>query len=504
MEKNMDRSGWKLLVIFIMVVAAFAASAAADSNTPPQTAKTAAVSPTSVDSNSGMEKFRDWFHHPTDWLEMGADLQLFYTYGWNIETLNSHAANRSSAWNWYQNRTRWWTKTKISDDMEFNLRFNWEFLIWDDPANKRKHADLDEIMIDQFNLTVRNLFNMPLTMVAGRQDIILGTGWLVLDGTPLDCSRTIYFDALRFTYKIPDRDTTVDMIYIENRANSDDYLKPINDRHNQVAQQDERGAILYVTDKSHPNLQLEGYFIYKHDNPVKPTGAHDNPFDGPWPAVWSKRADIYTLGGALSGPLGKSEHLSYRAEGAVQMGRKQTIGGDTPEHRLLAFGTVNRLQYSFNDAKKNEIHGVFEFLSGDNPGTKKNEAFDPLWGEWPQWSKLIMYSMTFDNMVGEVTNLYRLGLGHSIQLTDKMQMCTDYHLLWANQNTNRNNSIPGITEFTQHGKFRGQLLTWQLQYSFTRNLSGHLRFEYFIPGNYYGRESRDDAYFTELNLEYTF
>ncbi len=40
---------------------------------------------------------------------------------------------------------------------------------------------------------------MPLTATVGRQDIIEGVGWLVMDGTPLDGSRTVYFDAARFT-----------------------------------------------------------------------------------------------------------------------------------------------------------------------------------------------------------------------------------------------------------------------------------------------------------------
>jgi hypothetical protein len=492
---------WKTLVVFVASVVMFNAFAAAEQKSVRCVDANQAASRT-----SGMESFRNWFHNPADWLEMGADLQLHWTYGWNIETLNDHAANRGSGWNWIQNRMRWWTKTKISDDIDFNLRLTWEFLSWDDPAHKRKEIDFDEIIFDQFNLTVRNLFDMPLTMVAGRQDIILGNGWLVAEGTPLDCGRTIYFDALRFTYKIPDRDTTVDLVYIENRAAADAYLKPINDRHKQVTEQDERGVILYVTDKSRPNLQLEGYFIYKNDNPInfRPTGAHPSPFDGPWPAAWSKKAEIYTIGGAISGPIASSEHWKYRVEGAVQTGKKQTVGGDSPEHTLQAFGTVDRLEYHFNDAKKNELHGTFEYLSGDNPGTGKNEAFDPLWGEWPQWSKLIMYAYSFDTMVGEPTNFYRLGFGHSIQLTEKMQMSTDYHLLWAGENTNKNNPIPGIIGFSDSGKFRGQLATWQLKYTLTKNLKGSLALEYFIPGNYYDSQSRDNAYFAELNLEYTF
>ena len=100
------------------------------------------------------------------------------------------------------------------DDIDFNMRLVWEFRVWDHPTRKNQHIDFDEILFDRFNLTMRNMFDMPLTGVIGRQDIILGKAWLVLDGTPLDGSRTIYLDAARFTYDWEEKDTKIDMIYI--------------------------------------------------------------------------------------------------------------------------------------------------------------------------------------------------------------------------------------------------------------------------------------------------
>jgi hypothetical protein len=421
--------------------------------------------------------------------------------------MKSDAAHRDSKWNWYQNRMRWWTKTKISDDIEFNLRFAWEFRVWDEPQRKRtdQGTDFSEIAWDQFNLTVRNLFDMPLTMVAGRQDIRLGEGWLIWDAGPLDAARTAYFDALRFTYKIPEKDTTIDMIYVENRSAEDAYLKPINDRRRQITEQDERGVMLYVTDKSRPNLQLEGYFIFKNDNPVnfRPTGGVTG--NDAWPKTWSKKAEIYTFGGAISGPIGHSEHWRYRAEGAVQTGKKQTVAGDNPERSLLAFGTVDRIEYHFNDAKKNKLRASFEYRSGDDRNTSKNEAFDPLWGEWPPWSEIVnIYAYTLETMIGETTNLYRLGFGHSMQLTDKMTMDTDYHLLWADENTRGGYTHSSGLGWSDSGKFRGQLATWQLKYTLSKNLNGHLLLEYFQPGDYYIDSSRDPAFFMRINLDYTF
>lgn len=516
----MGRNAWKHLVVLVIIAAitsiTIAAAQPATQPTPTPTptqqpAATTATPATDAASKSGMNSFRDWFHNPTNWLSMGADVRFRYTYGRNLDTLKRHANDgRASKWSWYQQRMRWWTKTKINEDIDFNLRYTWEFRSWDEPARKGQETDFDEIVWDQLNLVVRNFGDMPLTMTIGRQEIILGEGWLVLDGTPLDESRTIFFDALRFTYQIPDRDTTLDLIYIENRASEDAYLKPINSRRKETTEQDERGVIVYLTDKSRPSMQLEGYFIYKNDNPVDspPSAAHD-----PWPAaVWSKKAEIYTVGGALSGKLAGSEHWKYRAEGAVQMGEKEGVNGisgaHTGMHNLMAFGTIDKIEYHFNDARKNRLRGVFEYRSGDKPGTGKIEAFDPLWGEWPQFSETSCYIYTLETIVGEITNLYRLGFGHSMQLTEKIEMDSDIHLLWADENTRRGssgaNGHPSGFGFSDGGRFRGTLATWQLKYALTKNLNGHLLLEYFQPGDYYTSGSRDPAFFARVNVDYTF
>jgi hypothetical protein len=414
----------------------------------------------------------------------------------------------------------------LSDDVDFNIRYTWEFRPWDSPERKsgdgtaterRTHGtDFGEIVFDTFNLTVRNVGNMPLTMVAGRQDIMLGEGWLIGDGTPLDAARTNYFDALRFTYELKEK-TTLDLIYVENRANEDWWIQPINNRGTIITEQDERAVIAYLTDKSRPDLTLEGYFIFKNDNPVNyhptPTtiSAAPNGRDR-LPATWSKKANIYTLGGALSGPIAKSEHWKYRTEAALQFGEKEGLnypkGVGSPTRagmkNMLAFGTNNRIEYHFNDAKKNRLRLMIEYLSGDDPDSGKEGAFDPLWGEWPRNSEILLYTYNLETMIGEVTNLYRLGFGHSIQLTEKLSIDTDYHLLWADENTRAGNFHSSGLGWSNSGKFRGSLATLVFKYAVTKNLKAHLWLEAFQPGNYYASGSRDAAYFARVNLDYTF
>ncbi|MEN6384219.1 MAG: hypothetical protein ABFD79_03380 [Phycisphaerales bacterium] len=490
----------------------FTNAAVSTPNTPPTQPQPSATTPTDSSviaastDKSGFEKFRDWFHNPTDWFSQGADFRWRYVYAPNIDSLNNEAINRD--YHFTRNRVRYWNKTKITDDVDFNIRWTWEFRTWDEPVRKDRNFDADEVVWDHFNLTVRNLFDLPLTMVAGKQDIILGKGWLVAEGTPLDGSRTNTFDALRFTYDVPNRDTKLDLIYVFNRADEDAWLRPFNDHDRHFSEEDQQGAIVYLTDKSNPNLQKEAYFIYKNSNPID-TVPKDVP--DPFPPYWPRKSEIFTFGGALSGPIASSEHWKYRTEGAFQWGKKESKVSSSSEllsgnqETFQAFGTVNRLEYHFNDKKKNILHGTFEYLSGDNPDNDKITAFDPLWGRWPQWSELYIYTYILETRIAETTNLYRFNIGHEMMLTDKVSMSTDYHALFADENTEKDRPHPTIPlAFSSSGKFRGHLATWWLKYQLTKNLKGHFVVEYFSPGNYYASENRDPALWTRVNLEYTF
>ena len=436
----------------------------------------------------------DWFHNPAPWLEMGADFRFRTITARNIDTLDEDPAGRGNKWNFQRYRSRWWTKSKLSDDVDFNTRMVWEFRTWDEPARKPQHTDFDEIIFDRLNFTMRNLFDMPLTGVFGRQDIILGKGWLMLDGTPLDGSRTIFTDAARLTYDWTETDTKIDMIYIDMAASAARWLKPINDRNHSLTEQDEYGAILYVTNKSLENTQLEGYVMYKNDNPVDQTPKN-------FPPTWSRKAEIFTFGGAASGDIDKN--WNYRAEGAIQTGQKDDTSGDS--HDLQAYGATTRLNYNFNDICKNNLHIGYEYLSGNDPSTDDDEQFDPLWGEWPQWSELYVYTYSRETAIGETTNLHRAYIGHSFKPAPKWTLNTDYHLLWADESPRKGTSV-GTDSFTysNSGDFRGQLLTCWAKYKFSKQLKGHLLAEYLIPGNYYDRGNRSHAYFLRFNVEYTF
>ena len=432
----------------------------------------------------------DWFsgfRNPAPGLEMGLDFRFRTVVARNITTLSTDTTGNK--YNYERYRSRWWTKWMLNDDVDINTRMVWEFRTWDEPASKPQHTDFDEILFDRLNVTMRNMFGQPLTGVIGRQDLILGVGWLVLDGTPLDGSRTIFTDAARFTYDWADKKTKIDMIYIDNAAASDRWLKPIEDRDRALTEQDEYGAILYLTNQATEKSKLEAYFMYKNDNPV------DNTFENLNPPFWSKKAEIFTFGGAVSQTL--NDNWNYRVEGAIQTGDK---GPDSSSMKdMEAYGALTNLEYLFKDSLDSSAHIGYEYASGDDPDTSDNEQFDPLWAEWPRWSELYIYTYSRETMIAESTNLHRINIGHKFSPNKQWQICTDYHLLWADENTNQTSSF-----ISPSNKFRGQLITCWAKYKFSPKLFGHLLGEYLIPGNYYEKDFRDDAFFLRFNLEYTF
>ncbi len=431
------------------------------------------------------------FHNPTPWLSMGLDARFRVEYGENFMTLNDSNIDHEREYERY--RARWWTKWTLNDDVTFNTRLAWEFRTWDEPRSQDVNFNPDEALFDWFNVNWKNVGGMPLTATIGRQDIREGIGWLVMDGTPLDGSRTLYFDAARATYDWTSASSKVDLIYVDQSAESNRFLNPINDQEKAVTEQDENGAILYITNTSLQPTQLEGFFIYKNDNPI----------DGPvtnMPNVWSRKAEIFTFGGAVSGTQG--ENWKYRAEGAIQTGEKADGTSDLSEgemHDLEAYGAMATLEYLFNDTHANTTHVTYEYASGDDPDTGDNEQFDLLWGEWPRWSEMLIYTSSYETTPAELTNLHRLNIGHKFDLNKQWTLTADYHALWADETGSSSKY-----DISDDHKFRGSLVTAWAKFKFNSQLYGHMTGEYFFPGNYYEKTTNDEAFWLRFNVEYVF
>ena len=472
------KTGTSLVLLVMLAGAAFAANGVDDYIQEP------AKHWHDVDSD-----FMKTFHNPMEGVEMGLDIRLRQVYAENMFM-------EEDVWRYGRYRTRWSTKWSLSEDIDFNTRLVWEFRAWDEPDNQGLHTDLDqevdldEHIFDHMNIQIRNAFDMPLTLTIGRQDIILGTGWLVLDGTPADGSRTIYFDAVRGTYELSDA-TKLDVIYLQQYDNEAKWLKPFDheDSRHVTNSQDEKGLIFYLTNKA-GDQQREVYYIYKKDEPSEYSHA-----------VSVGDAEIHTIGGRLSGKV--DENWSYSTEVAKQWGKRD-------EQSMKGLGTNNTLTYAFNDDRQSKVFFMYEYLSGDDPTTASNEKFDTLWGDWPQSGRggdLQSYVWAKEGAVGEVANLHRVGAGYSFKPADAWTMLTQYNLMWCDENTfggTTRGAAPNATSYSTGGNFRGQMLTGLLTYQCCKNFRTQFLLDYFMPGSYYDNSSQDGAMFGRVNVEWTF
>ena len=488
----MTRKTSTRMVCSLMVLAAafgLAPAAWAGETAPAPEAKAAAVKPEVPPAMAApppasifdeMDLWIDKSKAPFPWFKWGADLRFRDEY-FNAAGLNSKSpvkGTKGDETNWQRIRARWWTTVTPVKDVDLNLRIEWEGRHWSAPDGTPTWAK-EQVLLDTLNLKFTNFLGTPLTMVLGRQDIILGDGWLAQDGTSLDGSRTTFFDAARFSFAIPNASTVVDLIFIDNKHRGNAIVPPLLSFKTNLIEQDERSLILWVANRSIPNTEIDGYYMYKDSDSIAGVSGTEDSF-------------IHTFGARIAGEL--SDHWKYRAEGATQFGRRN-------DQYLRAFGFNSRLTYLAKDALNNQFRTSFEYLSGDEPGTTgTNEGWVPLWGRWPQWSELYVYTVAFtgESRIAEVNDIYRLAFGWTCNPTKKLELNADYHLLFAPQNQKQ-----GTAGFSESGAFRGQLLTFLANYTFTKHLKGHILTEFFFPGNYYTSPKDDIATMLRGELYFT-
>jgi hypothetical protein len=440
--------------------------------------------------------------NPTDWLSWGGDLRLRNEFVDNAITLNQNTAGHQR--DYFRFRGRVFANFKPFEVLTLNNRIIAEPRQWmtGGPGTPVKgagagqpkqwsgnHFDWTEGIIDILNVKLSNPGDLPLTFTFGRQEIMLGDAgdwWLVADGTPLDGSRSLFFDAARLTLDLKEQKTSLDLIYLQQSAMNNTWLPPINHLDKTLTEQDERGVIAYVSNKSLAKAQIDGYFIYKGDHQSKEAvdallGAGNT-------------GHLYTMGGKITAQA--TDNIKASVEGAYQTGTSSR--GSTGIYQdVSAFGIKNRLTYLFKDDLNNQIRLSHELISGDDPNTPgRNEGMDMLWGRYPRWSELYIYSYASDPRVADNGNVHRIGPGWSITPMKNLDYSIDYNAVFADQSRNA-----AVGNFGT-GDFRGHLLRTFAKYTFNQHVSGHLWSEFLWAGDYYAK--RDMFTFLRAELMFTF
>ncbi len=393
---------------------------------------------------------------------------------------------------YFRVRHRLWGQLVLRSGPRLYSRFTaeWRKYVqpWTSPAKT-------EVILDNLYLDLPRLAGAPISLRIGRQDLSRGEGFILLEGGPLDGSRSIYQNAVLLGLDGQPAGlgkTKLELMAIRNLA-WDEFVVtngPTQEERakgqRRMVENDETAFGLYVTNTNLKSQTLEGYYFYKEEEA---------------PAAKDPQMKLHTAGARAAGSLPAG--VSFALEGACQLGTHDPLGC-TRDTELAAnpCGIDHRSLGGylwFSRAFLSPLHPTLKlgalYLSGDDPSDSERQDWVPIFSRWPKWSELYIYTLiTESGRVANWTNLSSLNAALSLQVTGSMKFSYTYHYLRAPQSLNGRSPLFGS------GHLRGHNHQWLLTADVSRSVTWHFLVERFAPGDFYSPESRDDAYFLRWEL----
>jgi len=420
------------------------------------------------------------------------------------ENMSNMGYGKFGLWNDYRacrERGRFWVKAEMDKKVSAYLRMTQEIRWGEDDSKGTPPLAGKEgrwaMLLDNAWLQVTEPFDIPVSFRVGRQDLLYGQGFLIVDSDSVyngDGSRTYFFDAAKGTILLKAISTNIDFLYIRSHQGGD-WNTVTND-------EDLFGT--YITSDYAKVLKGEAYLLIR-DQGQKRT-------ESLWAAVpmgiVHPKRKVYTWGGRLSGKLTKN--FSVAAEGAAQTGHINSIDefvitdsngthqykqGRKGEVDIRAYGGYAQASYSFTNLPlKPSLMAGYWFYSGDDPDKKTWGGFDDLFSQAPIHGEYYLYShldllsspdSDWDPFLW--SNMHFPKFQFSIVPYENFKFVVTYLHMFAHMNDLT------FTD-TQGGKDRADYVETTLQYTFSENLSAHVWYEWFIPGDYYSERAELGQY----------
>jgi Alginate export len=373
-----------------------------------------------------------------------------------------------------------------------------------DAPNKFVRLDENEGVFDNLYIKANNVFGLPVDLKIGRQDFLgpdmYGEGFLFRDGTPNDGSRTYYFNAAKAKWRI-NENHNVDFVYISDQQR-DTYLPtwrtevPNAGTYFQnkkiLNASDQRAFMVYGRDKLSENLTVEPYYVFKKEK------SFEFPFGSASPLSVTPELDLNTVGAHA---VYKSGPWTFGGEFAYQFGEYEDGHGSLGKFGVRDWGSDREAyggyvfgSHKFADTKfKPEIELRFVTLSGDDPDTKKNEAWDPLFAEAPYWNELLIYVQIYEFIQDTYAMPGYWSNSQLYQAKVNLDLTKDTKLSLAYQYWRSNEKATPLTPFKAmfgNGYERGHLPTLFLTHTFSKNIDAFFQYEYFVPGDFYADNAK--------------
>jgi len=384
------------------------------------------------------------------------------------QTLDKEAGGETA---YTLHRTSFSLRWQASPEVEVGLRLVNESRFDIVPEEISKFR-LNELFVDNLYLVWQKPLRWPVRLTVGRQDFVLGEGFLIADGTPLDETRSAYFNGLKLEYFFSE-ERTLTAFYLHQR-DRETLLPVVNGQAQALLEHPQSGlgldyrmtfgrnnswdAYLLSIGRTYRNLEtginfatLGSRLVLETWRPVTVTAeaafefGQDLKSDGPGPVGEGEGEAVKVRRSAFGGYV----HVDYRPDKPLPYPEVVTVGGI--------------------------------YLSGDDRSTEAREDWDPVFGRWPKWSESYIYTLTQDRGMAWWTNTASVYGSVLFKLTSQLKAGTTYHRFLAPR---RNLSADAVSPVESRGRVRGDLFIVKLEFALSKAFTGRLLWEAFSPGSF--------------------
>lgn len=341
--------------------------------------------------------------------------------------------------------------------------------------------NINEAVFDNLYFDWKNMLGTPLNARIGRQDLLglYGENFMFGDGTPLDGSRTFYFNAAKFAWKLNDTQA-LDFLVIGD-PKQDDLLPVFNEQKNAAGVRTQlnstEDAAFAAIMKCDPTKEChrEAYYIYKTE-----TGTTASATD----------TKLNTIGFFVKRAF---EAFTLRGQAAYQT-------GDYGTAKRTGLGGYVFADKSFAGKLSPAASVGYVYLSGDDKATADNEGFDPLFSRFPSYSEYYAIELAKETGAAYWTNFTIAKIQGSIVPCAKSKLTVAYNMMGAPQ---KGALVAGALYGT--GTNRGNMITARFDYKFDEkgDITGYLYGEQLTPGDFYA-STADPGMFSRAEVQFKF